>query len=44
MSLDGDKLVQTQQDNEDNIICVITYEITVEGHLKTVIFGLKFFC
>ena len=44
MSLDGDKLVQTQRDEKDNIICVITYQITVEGQLKTVIFGLKFLC
>ena len=44
MSLNGDKFVQTQRDKDNNIVCVITREITDSGELKTVILGLKFFC
>lgn len=36
-SVDGNKLVQTQRDKENNnVVCVITREITPGGELKTV--------
>lgn len=42
MSLDGNKLIQTQRDKDNNIVCVITREITDSGELKTVILELEF--
>lgn len=42
MSLDGNKLVQTQRDKDNNITCVITREITDNGELKTVRIQLFF--
>ena len=36
MAFDGNKLVQTQRDKDNNIVCVITREITENGELKTV--------
>lgn len=35
-SFDGNKLVQTQKDKDNNIVCVITRELTPNGELKTV--------
>ena len=35
-SLDGNKLVQTQRDKDNNIVCVFTREITDKGELKAV--------
>ena len=38
ITIDGDKLVQTQKDKDNNnVVCVITREIDAEGKLKTVI-------
>lgn len=45
ITLEGDKLVQTQRDRDNNnIVCVITREITPAGELKAVSqkFSIKF--
>ena len=39
ITLDGNKLVQTQKDRDNNnVVCVITREIDADGKLKTVIY------
>lgn len=37
MTIEGDKLVQTQRDKDNNIVCVITRELNDKGELKTTI-------
>lgn len=36
IALNGNKLVQTQKDNDGKVVCTITREITSSGELKTV--------
>lgn len=36
VTVDGDKLVQTQKDKHDKLVCVIVREVTPSGELKSV--------